>query len=197
MTDRISSTTHDDAPLSAARHPDARAAAPAINAEAGDTLLAHTVCINRPRSELYAFWRDFRNLPQFMENVRSVTVDDSLRSHWVIAAPAEREVEWDSELTDDIPDERIAWTSLQGADVRNSGAVQFRDAPNGRGTFVTVTIAYDPPAGGIGRLVAKMFHREPKIQARQDLRRFKQLMETGEIPTARPPAAAPHAWRHL
>ncbi|MBV8497280.1 MAG: SRPBCC family protein [Gammaproteobacteria bacterium] len=156
-------------------------------------MLGHTVCIHRPRAELYAFWRDFSHFPAFMENVQSVTVQSPTRSHWVIAAPAGRSVEWDSEITEDIADERIAWTSLEGADVRNSGAVEFRDSPTGRGTFVTVTIAYDPPAGELGRLIAKLFHREPKIQARQDLRRFKQLMETGEIPIATPPLAAPRA----
>jgi uncharacterized membrane protein len=191
MTERISNTSHADAPLSAAYHPDARGEASDIAAEQSDALIGYTVCINRPRPELYAFWRNFSNLPRFMENVRAVAVLDPLRSHWTIAAPGDRTVEWTSQITNDLPNERIAWASLEGADVRNSGAVSFRDAPNGRGTFVTVTIAYDPPAGGIGRLVAKLFHREPKIQARQDLRRFKQLMETGEIPTARGAAAAP------
>jgi uncharacterized membrane protein len=191
MTDPLSRTAHDDAPLSAAK--DADAAAAGLHALRDDTLLGHTVCINRPRSELYAFWRDFSHLPAFMENVESVTVQSATRSHWAIRAPGGRTVEWDSQITEDIPDERIAWTSLEGADVRNSGAVEFRDSPTGRGTFVTVTIAYEPPAGELGRLVAKLLHREPKIQARQDLRRFKQLMETGEIPTAAPPRAAPRA----
>jgi uncharacterized membrane protein len=189
MADPVSRTAHDDAPLSAARKADAAAAG--LAARSDDTLLGHTVCINRPRSELYAFWREFSHLPAFMENVQSVTELSRTRSHWVIAAPAGRSVEWDSEIIEDVPDQRIAWTSAEGADVRNSGAVEFRDSPTGRGTFVTVTIAYDPPAGELGRLVAKLFHREPKIQARQDLRRFKQLMETGEIPTAAPGRAAP------
>lgn len=189
MADPVTRTAHDDAPLSAAKHPDAAAAG--LHAESDDTLLGHTICVNRPRAELYAFWHDFSHLPAFMENVESVAVQSATRSHWVIAAPAGRTVEWDSEITEDVPDERIAWTSLEGADVRNSGAVEFRDSPTGRGTFVIVTIAYDPPGGELGRLVAKLFHREPKIQARQDLRRFKQLMETGEIPTAAPGRAAP------
>jgi uncharacterized membrane protein len=186
MSQQISETTQHDAPLSSARKPDPEALNDGIEAHAGDVLVGRTVCINRPRAELYAFWRHFANLPQFMENVRSVTIVDSRRSHWVIEAPANRKVEWDSEITEDVPDERIAWASLPGASVRNSGSVEFRDSSAGRGTFVTVTIAYDPPGGNLGRLVAKLFHREPKIQARQDLRRFKQLMETGEIPTARP-----------
>lgn len=191
MADPVTRTAHDDAPLSSAKHPDAAAAG--LQARSDDTLLGHTVSINRPRSELYAFWRDFSHLAAFMENVHSVTVQTPLRSHWVIAGPAGRTVEWDSEITEDVPDERIAWASLEGADVRNSGAVEFRDSPTGRGTFVTVTIAYDPPVGELGRFVAKLLRREPKIQARQDLRRFKQLMETGEIPTASGPRAAPRA----
>lgn len=182
MADPVSRTAHGDAPLASAKHADAAAAG--LPARSEDTLLGHTVSINRSRAELYAFWRDFSHLPAFMENVHSVTVQTPLRSHWVIAAPAGRTVEWDSQITEDVPDERIAWASLEGADVRNSGAVEFRDSPTGRGTFVTVTIAYDPPVGELGRFVARLFHREPTIQARQDLRRFKQLMETGEIPTA-------------
>lgn len=187
MAKLIERTARSDAPLSAARHPDARAVGKGIQAEEGDTLLSYTVCIDRPRSELYAVWRDFTNLPRFMENVRSVTIDDSTHSHWVISAPQNRTVEWESEMTEEVPDERIAWTSING-DVRNSGAIEFRDSPTGRGTFVTVTVAYDPPGGQLGRLLAKLLHREPKIQARQDLRRFKQLMETGEIPIAAVPA---------
>lgn len=182
MADRVSRTAHDDAPLSAAKKPDA--AATELPARSDDALVGHTVCIDRPRQQLYAFWRDCKNLALFMENILSVSALSATRTHWVVAAPAGRSVEWDAEITEDVPGERIAWTSLEGADVRNSGAVQFRDSPTGRGTFVTVTIAYDPPAGEIGRLVARLFQREPKIQARQDLRRFKQLMETGEIPTA-------------
>lgn len=128
-----------------------------------------------------------------MENIERVTVYDESHSHWVVAAPAGHTVEWDSMITEDVPDERISWASLEGASVRNSGSVDCYDSSNHRGTRVTVTIAYDPPAGALGRMVAKLFQREPKIQARQDLRRFKQLMETGEVATARAPNAAPRA----
>ncbi|MCR5879690.1 SRPBCC family protein [Phenylobacterium sp. J367] len=147
-------------------------------------VVGRTVTINRTRAELYAFWRDFRNLPRFMENVERVDVGDDRRSHWVISAPAGRTVEWDSVITEDEPDSVIAWESVEGADVRNAGRIEFRDAPPGRGTYVTATIVYDPPAGDIGKLIAKLFQKEPKIQARRELRRFKQLMETGEIPVA-------------
>jgi uncharacterized membrane protein len=96
-------------------------------------------------------------------------------------------------LTADEPGHLIAWSSEDGASIRNSGQVEFRDSPEGRGTVVTVTLVYDAPGGALGQAIAKLFHREPKIQARQDLRRFKQLMETGEISTAAPPDAAPRA----
>jgi uncharacterized membrane protein len=150
-----------------------------------EELVGRTVTINRPRHELYAFWRNFGNLPRILENIESVTELDERRSHWVVRAPAGTTVEWDSEIVEDIPDELISWQSAPGADITNSGRIDFRDARGRRGTLVTATIAYDPPAGAAGKLVAKLFQREPQIQARRDLRRFKQFMETGEIATAR------------
>jgi uncharacterized membrane protein len=159
----------------------------------GDVLVGRSVTIDRPRAELYAFWRDFTNLPRFMHNIHSVVIRDEQHSHWVIEAPAGRTVEWDSKITEDEPGQLIGWESLEGASVRNSGCVEFLDSPDGRGTVVRVTIAYDPPAGALGKVIAKLFQKEPKVQARQDLRRFKQLMETGEVSIARPPDAAPRA----
>jgi uncharacterized membrane protein len=150
-----------------------------------EDLVGRAVTINRPRHELYAFWRDFGNLPRILENIESVTELDERRSHWVVRAPAGTTVEWDSVIVEDIPDELISWESAPGADIANSGRIDFRDAHGGRGTLVTATIAYDPPAGAVGKLVAKLLQREPKIQARRDLRRFKQFMETGEIATSR------------
>jgi uncharacterized membrane protein len=179
-----------DAPPATAKDPNP-AAAGLATLEDVDTLVERTVTINRPRQELYEFWRDFSNLALFMENIESVTVIDPVRSHWVVKAPADSTVEWDSIITEDRPGELIAWTSAEGASIANSGRIEFRDSSNGRGTVVTVTIAYDPPLGAVGKLFAKLFQREPKIQARQDLRRFKQLMETGEIATSQPPYAAP------
>ena len=129
-----------------------RARASIPTAEPGDELVARTVTIDRPRQELYAFWRDFRNLPLFMENIQSVTVIDELRSHWVVRAPADRTVEWDAVITEDEPGAAIAWASTDDASVRNSGRIEFRDSTNGRGTEVTATIVYDPPAGGLGKL---------------------------------------------
>jgi uncharacterized membrane protein len=193
MTSPLSHTAHDDAPLTAAKHPNPMAAHGELAAQRGDVLVGRSVTINRPREELYAFWRDFNNLPLFMHNVNTVTVKDRTQSHWVIEAPAGKTVEWDSQITRDEPGALIAWQSLDGASVRNSGQVEFLDSPDGRGTVVRVVLTYDPPAGAVGKLIAKLFQKEPKVQARQDLRRFKQLMETGEVSTAQPPDAAPRA----
>jgi uncharacterized membrane protein len=194
MSDHVERALESDAPLTAAVHQ--RDVAHEV-AEARDwheaALVGRTVTINRPRSEVYAFWRDFRNLARFMENIESVQVGDNRRSHWVIKAPAGRTVEWDAVLTEDEPDSVLAWESVEGAEIKNSGRIEFRDAPPGRGTEITATIVYDPPGGDIGKLIAKLFQREPKLQARRDLRRFKQLMETGEISTSRAPDAAPRA----
>jgi uncharacterized membrane protein len=179
-----------DAPQSARKDPNPAAAGlPA--AEEGDVLVGRSVTINRPRHEVYAVWRDFRNLPLFMENIESVVQLDETRSHWKVAGPGDSTVEWDSILTEDIPGEVLAWTSVEGSSVPNTGRIEFSDSTNGRGTIVTATIAYDPPGSKLGAMVAKMTGREPQVQARRDLRRFKQLLETGEIPTSEPPVAAP------
>jgi uncharacterized membrane protein len=181
-----------DAPLTAAVHQ--RDIAHEVAEERGwheAALVGRTVTINRPRDELYAFWRDFRNLALFMENVESVTPGDDRRSHWVVKAPADKSVEWDSVLTEEVENEVLAWESAEGAEIKNAGRIEFKDAPPGRGTEVTATIVYEPPGGDLGKLIAKLFQKEPKIQARRELRRFKQLMETGEISTTKSAAAAP------
>lgn len=154
------------------------------------------VLINRPRAALYAFWRDFRNLPRFMENVRSVELMESGRSSWMVAGPGGIEVELVSEITEDRPGEYIAWRSLAESDIDHEGWIEFRDNAFGRGTEVRVFISYDPPAGAVGKLVAKVMQREPRVQARRELRRFKQLMETGEVSTSKAPDAAPRGPRH-
>ncbi len=180
-----------DAPLSAAVHQ--RDLGHEIAEDRGwheAAIVGRTVTINKPRPELYAFWRDFRNLARFLENVERVDVGDSRQSHWVIKAPAGKTVEWDSQITEDEPDRLIAWESVAG-DIKNAGRIEFSDAAPGRGTLVTATIVYDPPGGDIGKLIAKLFQKEPKVQARRDLRRFKQLMETGEISTSAAPDAGP------
>lgn len=174
----------DDAPITTSKRSDRIIDETENLLEAkGHSLVGRSVTINRPRAELYAYWRDFTKLPSFMDNVERVDLIDDTTSHWVVKAPGGKTVEWDAVITEERPDELIAWASTEGADVPNSGRIDFRDAGD-RGTAVTATILYDPPAGFIGKVIAKMFQREPAIQARRDLRRFKQLMETGEIATA-------------
>ncbi|WP_419808254.1 SRPBCC family protein [Sphingomonas sp.] len=172
----------DDAPVAASKKDPAAEAKSWLGDAAEGTVIGRAVTINRPVAEVYAYFRDFANLPGFMENVVSIDVRDDKTSHWVVKAPAGRTVEWDALVTDESENSFIAWEAQPGADVPNSGRVDFRDA-GARGTVVTATITYDPPAGIVGKIVAKMFQREPAIQARRDLRRFKQLMETGEIAT--------------
>ena len=184
MADDDLQLQRDDAPLTASKRGHAAdEATDALVDARGDAVVGRAVTINRPVGELFAYFRDFGNLATFMENVERVDVLDDKRSHWVVKAPAGRTVEWDAAVTDEAKDRFIAWASEDGADVPNSGRVDFRDAGD-RGTVVTATILYDPPAGALGKIVAKLFQREPAIQARRDLRRFKQLMETGEIATA-------------
>jgi uncharacterized membrane protein len=142
-----------------------------------------TVTINRPAEELYRFWRNFENLPRFMRHLESVRVIDDRRSHWVARAPAEMMVEWDAEIINEKENELIAWRSLDDAQIPNAGSVRFEKAPNGSGTKVKVALKYDPPGGQVGALIAKLFGEEPEQQVEEDLRRFKQIMEAGEIPT--------------
>ncbi len=141
-----------------------------------------SVTIARPHDELYQFWRDFENLPDFMEYLVQVRVLDARRSHWVARAPAGRTVEWDAEIINDEPDELIAWRTLEGSDVISAGSVHFKPTSKGE-TVVRVRMQYQPPAGKIGAAIAWMFGTEPSQSIREDLRRFKSLMEAGEIPT--------------
>ena len=142
-----------------------------------------TVTISKPAAELYAYWHDFANLPTFMKHVQSVTVMDMRRSHWVAKAPMGQSIEWDADIIDDRPNELIAWASIEGADVDNSGFVRFKPAPGNRGTEVKVVIEYNPPGGLLGSALAKLFGEEPEQQIGDELNRFKQLMEAGEIAT--------------
>jgi uncharacterized membrane protein len=144
----------------------------------------NTVAIRRPRTELYAFWRDFANLPRFMENVREVKVLDDGRSQWTIAGPAGTSVRVLAEIVEEREGERIAWRSLPESDVEAEGAVEFRDLPEGRGTAVEAIVVYRPLGGRAGAWIAKLFQREPDVQGRRELRRLKMLMEAGEIATS-------------
>jgi uncharacterized membrane protein len=139
-----------------------------------------SITIDRPAAELFAFWRNFENLPKVMSHVESVNVIEPSRSHWVVKAPAGTTVEWDAVIHNEKPNELIAWRSADDAEVLSAGSVNFRSAPDGRGTEVKVSLQYDPPGGVLGALVAKLFGEAPEQQIEQDLRRFKQVMEAGE-----------------
>jgi uncharacterized membrane protein len=142
-----------------------------------------TVTIDRPAAELYSFWRNLENLPRFMRHVRSVTVQDERHSHWVANAPLNQTIEWDAEIMNDEPDHLIAWASTAGADIENSGLVRFQPTTGDRGTEVKVVMEYQPPGGTLAAAIAKLFGEEPEQQIGDELNRFKQLMEAGEIAT--------------
>ncbi len=139
--------------------------------------------IQRSPEDCYRFWHDFENLPRFMTHLKSVQKLDEKRSRWTAKGPLGVSVSWDAEIINDKPNELIAWRSIEGADIDNAGSVRFRPGPNGRGTEVTVELNYDPPAGVIGATIAKLLGEAPELQVREDLRRFKQILEAGEMPT--------------
>jgi uncharacterized membrane protein len=143
--------------------------------------VVQSVTIRQPRDEVYRFWRDFRNLPQIMSHLESVQVEIGGRSHWRAKGPMGMSIDWDAEIVEDMPNDRIAWRSVEPAEVKNSGSVRFREAPGGRGTEIYVELQYHPPASKLGAAVARMFGEEPELQIADDLRRFKQVMETGEV----------------
>ncbi|AUX27976.1 MULTISPECIES: SRPBCC family protein [Sorangium] len=147
------------------------------------TRVARAVTVAKPADELYKFWRNFENLPRFMEHLAEVEVIDDRRSRWAARAPGGGSVSWRAEIIEDRENELIAWRSREPADIENAGSVRFVPAPGGRGTEVRVTIDYKAPAGALGRVIAKVFGEDPDQQLRDDLRHFKQLMEAGEIPT--------------
>lgn len=139
----------------------------------------HAETIERPREELYAIWRDFSILPQFMHHLERVDVITPTRSHWVAKAPAGTKVEWDAEITDERENEYIAWQSVEPAQVPNRGSVHFINAPNGRGTEVLVSMEAQPPAGKLGAAVASFFGKSPEQEVRTALKNFKQMAESG------------------
>ncbi len=139
--------------------------------------------INRPPQELYEFWKHFENLPRIMEHLESAERlnDDSYR--FKACGPAGSTIEWEAEITEQVPNELIAWRSIEGSDIANRGSVRFRPAPEGRGTEVEVRMQYAPTGGKLANTVAKLFGKDPEREIREGLRRFKQLMEAGEIAT--------------
>ncbi len=146
-----------------------------VPAERG-TKLEKSVTINRPAEELYRFWRNFENLPRFMNHLESVHVTGEKTSHWVAKAPAGTSVEWDAEIYNEKEGELIAWRTLEGSQVASAGSVHFEPAGEGA-TQVRVNLKYDPPGGKLGSLVARLFGENPQRQIEEDLARFKQIME--------------------
>jgi uncharacterized membrane protein len=143
--------------------------------------LTAATTIRKPRPEVYAFWRRLERLPEFMAHLEEVTVTGERTSRWTAGGPFGKDVSWDAEITEDVPGERLAWQSTKGSQLPNSGVVRFVAAPDGACTEVHVAITYDIPGGPLGKLVAKYFGEEPHQQVDDDLRRFKQVIETGEV----------------
>jgi uncharacterized membrane protein len=142
--------------------------------------LQAAVTVRRPREDVYRFWRDLENLPSFMHHLQSVT-ESGDHSHWIANAPLGQSVQWDARLTGDEPGKRIAWQSLPGSLVENGGSVEFSPAPGDNGTEVRVTMTYRLPAGVLGKAAATAFGESPEQQVSDDLRRFKQILETGQV----------------
>jgi uncharacterized membrane protein len=147
------------------------------------TRVEQAVAVNKPLGEVYRYFRDLENLPHFMTHVLAVGTTTDGRSHWVARGPMGLRVEWDAEIIADQPNRLTAWKSVFGSDVDTAGAVRFAGLPGDRGTEVKVALKYDPPAGKVGTAVARLFGKAPKQQIRADLRRFKQILETGVVPT--------------
>lgn len=149
----------------------------------GGVLVTKFITIDKSPEEVYAFWRKLENLPQFMRHLESVEQTSDTHSKWVAKAPAGTHVSWEAEIVRDEPGEVIAWRSTEGSTIPNSGSVRFAPAPAGRGTELKVNLEYQPPAGIVGVTIAKLFGEEPQVQVEDDLKRFKQIMETGEVTT--------------
>jgi uncharacterized membrane protein len=146
--------------------------------------VTQSITINRAPEDVYAFWRDFASFPRFMKYVESVDAIDDRRSHWTVRMPGGVKLEWDAEIVEDLPSSAIAWRSLPNADIDNAGVVELRPAPGGRGTEVHLRVGWAPRGGSVGRTVARLFNAVPKGIARADLRRLKQVLETGGVVTA-------------
>lgn len=146
--------------------------------------LRYAVTINKPAAELYAAWRKFENLPQWMRHLESVRETGEKTTHWVAKGPAGMTVEWDAETVADVADHRIAWRSQEGSQVDTAGSVEFVAAPGNRGTEIRIELTYNPPGGRMGAAIAALFGSAPEQEIQEDLRRFKSTMETGEVPRA-------------
>lgn len=137
--------------------------------------------IHVPVETVYGFWRNFENLPRFMDHLKSVTVIDNLKSHWVAKAPLGTSVEWDAIITQEQRNQLISWSSIEGSEIQNRGTVTFQETADGRGTLINVMLQYEPPLGKLGAIVAKLFGEEPQVQIKDDLQRLKEVMENGQM----------------
>lgn len=161
-----------------------RSAGPGASRLAGGRIaFTKGIAVNATPAQCYALWRDFEGLPRFMKHLEEVRMTGDRRSHWVARGPAGTRIEWDAETTADVRDTQIAWRSLPGSSIESEGSVSFEPAPADRGTVVRVNLRYRPPAGAAGSIVARLFGQDPLVQVPEDLRRFKRLVETGEVPT--------------
>ena len=160
----------------------ARRSRPSVRSNKG-IRVETSITINRTPEELFAFWRNFENLPRVMENVEYVQCLDERRSRWRVRQGNDKHLEWEAEIINEHPNELIAWRSLEGSDVRHAGSIRFTPAPGARGTEVKLAMEYEAAGGAMANALAKLFRHSPEQQAREDLRHFKQLMEAGEIPT--------------
>lgn len=146
--------------------------------------ISKAIQVTRAAPDLYRFWRNLENLPRIMPYLRSVTSHGN-HSHWIATGPLGIQLQWDAEIINDVPEKLIAWRTLPGSDVDSAGSVHFHPLTSGWATKVTVTLKYDPPAGKVGSAVAALLGKDPEKQLEMDLRRFKQIMETGELPLSR------------
>jgi uncharacterized membrane protein len=146
--------------------------------------LRATITVHKPVSEVYQFWRHLENHPRFMQHLESVVSTNGKRSHWVAKAPLPAPIEWDTDIVTERENALLSWRSLAGSDIDHAGTVRFRELPNGRGTEVRVRLEYAPPGGMVAVAVANLFKTLTQQQLKEDLRHFKQIIETGETPTA-------------
>lgn len=172
-------TSGGDRARAGLKNPRAKIAVPGDNG----IKVVRAITIRKPAAELYAFWRDLKNLMQVIKHPVTITTLNENESHWVVSAPAGQSVEWDALIINDEPGKLIAWRSQEGGDVENAGSVRFEPGPGDEGTELTVALEYNPPAGKIGAAVAKFTRDSASAQIHDALRRLKALMEAGEIPT--------------
>jgi uncharacterized membrane protein len=160
-----------------------------VSKNASAIQVSRAFTINKPRAEVYAYWRKLENLPRFMKHLSEVKETDATHSHWTAVIPRGLgTVSWEAEIVEDRADEYIFWQSLPGSTIDNAGEVTFKDAPGQRGTEVHAIISYRLPAGDVGALAAKLINPVVELLIQEDLRRFKNILETGEIPTAEGPS---------